>query len=293
MQPPPPTQDFILSVSPDSVNAVVGATTSSVSLSVEPVNGFADTVTITLQGVPVGVTVSPGLSFPVSPGKNDSITFSLSTSAALGPSPITIGGTSGTSGTLSHNTQLTLTVEAVVNTYQTGSVLYLESGNATDVARIGLETNWGGSIVEVSLNQVNFVNRHDTGREVQPSYRDGDNLQYNPTLGGDDADQGTPTITYTVAPDFLWVKAQPLQWYAEAYGGGLGNPILGDVLVEQTVPQLQPSPTPLKSTSRQLILVATCTRIPGKSSLLSTPIEITTGLLPTPDRVLGRTQPPQ
>jgi hypothetical protein len=81
---------------------------------------------------------------------------------------------------------------------------------------------------------------------VQPSYRDGDNLQYNPTLGGDDADQGTPTIAYTVAPDSLLVQAQPLQWYAEAYGGGLGNPILGDVLVQQTVSAVAAEPHTFK-----------------------------------------------
>lgn len=54
-------------------------------------------------------------------------------------------------------------------------MLYLESGTATDTARIGLETNWGGSLVEVSPNGTNFVNRHDTGREVQLDFRDGDN----------------------------------------------------------------------------------------------------------------------
>jgi len=48
--------------------------------------------------------------------------------------------------------------------------------------RIGLETAWGGSIVEVSLNGTNFVNAHDTGREVQPAFYDG-NAQYDPCAG--------------------------------------------------------------------------------------------------------------
>jgi hypothetical protein len=241
--PTQPTSDFMLSVSPASVNAAVGNITSSVSVSVEPINGFAAPVTINLQGVPAGVTVSTGTSFALSPGESQSITFSLSDSAVLGLSAITI---QGVNGALTHNAQLALTVESVVHTYLSGSVLYLESGNAIDLARIGVDTNWGGSIVEVSLNQVNFVNRHDTGREVQPSYRDGDNLSYNPTLGGDDFDQGSPTVTYTVSPDSLFVKAQPLQWYAEKYGGGFGNPILGDVLVEQTVTAVPAEPHTFK-----------------------------------------------
>jgi hypothetical protein len=239
MQSLPPSPDFSLSVSSASTNAVVGNAAPSVLLSVEPLNGFTGTVTITLLGVPAGVTVSPGLSFSASPGVSQAIAFSLSNSAALGPSAITIQGISGQS---SHSTQVTLTVESLVHTYQTGSVLYLESGSATDVARIGLETNWGGSIVEVSLNGINFVNRHDTGREVQPSYRDGDNQSYNPTLGGDDVDQGSPTLASTVASDSLFVQAQPLQWYSEVHGGGLGRPVLGDVLVEQTVTAVATEP---------------------------------------------------
>jgi hypothetical protein len=133
-----------------------------------------------------------------------------------------------------------------VHTYQIGSILYLESGSTVDTARIGLETNWGGSIVEVSVNGTEFVNRHDTGREVQPSYRDGDNLNYNPTLAGDGLDQGTPTASYTLTSDSLSIKAQPLQWYVDIYGGGIGHPIPGDVLVEQTVSAVTSEPHTFK-----------------------------------------------
>ena len=224
--------DFTVSLSPNSTSAVVGNMTSSVSILTSPQDGFTGTINIALQGIPVGVNAMPAANFSLDVGASQTVTFALSDSASIGPSTITI---LATSGKLSHSAQLTLTAEASVRTYQVGSVLYLESGSTTDIARVGLETNWGGSIVEVSLNGTNFVNRHDTGREVQPSYRDGDNLTYNPTLGGDDVDQGTPTITFTVAPDSLFVQAQPLQWYSELYGGGPGHPILGDVMVEQTV----------------------------------------------------------
>ena len=236
---PPPAQDFRLSLTPSSTNAVLGNVTPSVLLSVEPENGLTAAVSISLQGVPAGVVASPSSSFSLSAGVSQSISFSLSNSAPVGPTVITVAGTSGN---LSHTTQLTLTAEALVRTYQSGSLLYLESGNATDVARIGLDTNWGGSIVEVSLNGTEFVNRHDTGREVQPSYRDGDNLNYNPTLGGDNFDQGTPTNSYAVNPDSLYITAQPLQWYPNDYGGGAGNPVPGDVLVEQTVSAVTSEP---------------------------------------------------
>jgi len=231
-EPPPPIGDFAISVSPGTTSVIVGNTTPTVLISINPQNGFAGSVGVALLGLPKGVSAMPAASFSIDAGASETVTFAVADSAAVGPSTITI---QGTSGTLSHNTTLSLTAEASVRTYQSGSMLYLESGTATDTARVGLDTDWGGSIVEVSLNGSNFVNRHDTGREVQPSYRDGDNLNYNPTLAGDGIDQGTPTIAYAVNSDSLYIKAQPLQWLANAYGGVLGNPIPGDVLVEQTV----------------------------------------------------------
>jgi Bacterial Ig domain len=237
--PPPPVPDFAVSVSPSSTSAVVGNTTPDVLISINPLNGFTGTVNITLQGIPQGVAAAPAATFSVDSSASQSVRFAISDSAHVGPTPITI---LAASGTLSHGATLTLTAQAAVHTYQSGSMLYLESGTATDTGRVGLDTDWGGSIVEVSLNENNFVNRHDTGREVQPSYRDGDNLNYNPTLAGDGFDQGTPTIAYALTLDSLYIKAQPLQWLADAYGGATGHPIPGDVLVEQTVTAVNNEP---------------------------------------------------
>lgn len=135
-------------------------------------------------------------------------------------------------------------------TFQQGSVLILQNQTSTDTVQIGLETAWGGSIVEVSLNGTNYVNAHDTGREVQPAFYDG-NAKYdgcagctgswgwNPVLGGDEYDQGTPTIAQTITSNSLYTKAQSLQWNPGAFGGGPGSPVLGDVIVEQTITPLQ------------------------------------------------------
>lgn len=97
----------------------------------------------------------------------------MSPSAVVGMFSITV---LATSGRLSHSASVTLNTEPVVSvrTFQSGSVLYLESSADADVARVGIETAWGGSIVEVSLNGENFVNAHDAGREVQLARFDGD-----------------------------------------------------------------------------------------------------------------------
>jgi len=238
--PPPPVPDFSVSISPYSASAVLGSTTSTVTISISPQNGFGSPVTITLQGFPLGVDAMPSSSFSIDPGKSQTISFSVSASVITGAFPVTV---LGTSAALSHSVQLMLTTEPIVSvrTYQSGSVLYLESTANADTARIGLETQWGGSIVEMSLNGTNFVNMHDTGREIQAAQWDG-NAQYqsgafgwNPVQGGDKYDQGSPVLAQNLNNDSLYIKAQPYQWNPDDKGGGPGQPVLGDTYVETTV----------------------------------------------------------
>src|SRR5262249_15390342 len=142
--PPPPPPDFSLSVSPSSVSAQVGTTTAPVIISVNAQPGFSGSVTVALQGMPQGVTASPS-SFSLSAGTSQDVTFSVPDFAMVGSSSVTVQGMSGEKSHVGH---IMLTAQAIVRTYQVGSVLYLESGTATDTSRIGLETAWGGSIVE-------------------------------------------------------------------------------------------------------------------------------------------------
>jgi hypothetical protein len=214
-----------------------------VTVTVTPQNGFNGAVNIALQGMPTGVMASPSPSLTVAAGASQSVTFSVADSAGVGTSAISV---LATSGTLSHSAQIMLTADAVVHTYQSGTRLYLESGTATDTARLGLETMWGGSIVEVSVNGTEYVNRHDTGREVQPAFRSGNDLNWNPTLGGDLYDRGTPVIDQSLTANSLYIKAQPLQWAPDFYGGGPGQAIAGDMLVEQTVTAVTSSPHTFK-----------------------------------------------
>jgi hypothetical protein len=243
--PPPPVPDFTLSVSPVSASAVIGNNTSVITISFTPKNGFNSPVTVMLSGLPTGVIPPSDSPWTIQPGGGQTITFSVSAAAPIGVFPLTI---SGTSGSISHTAQLLLTSEPVVSahTYQAGSILYLESDSGSDVARVGLNTLWGGSIVEVSLNGTNYVNEHDTGREVQAAQWDGaaqyDNCAgctgvfgWNPVQAGDKWDNGSPVLSQTVASDSIYVKTQPNQWNPDDKGGGQNVPVLGDTFVEQTI----------------------------------------------------------
>jgi hypothetical protein len=243
--PPPPAPDFTVNVSPVSASAVVGNTSSAVTISFTPKNGFSSPVTVTLSGLPSGVTISPSSPLTIQPGASQTVSFSVSATAPTGVFPLNV---TGAGGPTSHTTQILLTSEPVVTvrTYQTGSTLYLESDSGTDVARIGLQMLWGGSIVEVDLNGTNFVNEDGTGREVQAAQWDGaaqyDNCAgctgvfgWNPVQAGDKWNNGSPVLAQTIAADSIYVKTQPLQWNPDDKGGGSSVPILGDTYVEQTI----------------------------------------------------------
>src|SRR5690349_1868280 len=72
--PPPPAGDFSLSVSPGSASIVVGNSTPAILVSINPQNGFAGTVNISLQGVPPGVSAMPAANFSVDAGTSHSVT---------------------------------------------------------------------------------------------------------------------------------------------------------------------------------------------------------------------------
>jgi len=57
--PPPPQPDFSLGFSQNSVSVQQGSTSSTINLSVNPLNGFAGSVQVTVTGLPVGVLSNP------------------------------------------------------------------------------------------------------------------------------------------------------------------------------------------------------------------------------------------
>src|SRR3974390_505108 len=87
----PPAQEFTISVSSPTVSADVGTSTPPVTVSVDPINGFAGSVSVQLQGVPAGVQPNPA-TFSVAAGGHQDVTFSLSTSAPVGTNAITLKG---------------------------------------------------------------------------------------------------------------------------------------------------------------------------------------------------------
>ncbi len=247
--------DFTFAVSPTSVTLGQGFTSVAIMSGASPLNGFqGPSVTVTLSGLPPGATTQPmfPLQVPVCGGDVNlqvdcellSPQFTITTTDAtpLGTVTLTLRASSGS---LAHEATLTMVTAPVVLALQQGTALYLESRANGHTARIGLDTAWGGAIVEVSMDGTNFVNRHDTGRDVQPALYDGaasypawgpgSAYGWNPVLAGDAYGRGSTVQMHTVSPGSLYTQSAPLQWWPDNFGGGASAPVAADMTFEQTV----------------------------------------------------------
>lgn len=113
---PKPTPDFTLSVTPSSQTLVAGAAGSAVTVTATALNNFAGSITVSISGVPSGVTASQP-TFMLSPTSIQSASASLTftapiTTASVAPT-ITF---SGTSGSLTHTATLALTLQGAAMT---------------------------------------------------------------------------------------------------------------------------------------------------------------------------------
>jgi glycoprotein endo-alpha-1,2-mannosidase len=117
--PPPPIADFSIAVSSSSVSTQVGATTSPITVSLNPQNGFTGPVTVTVSGFPNGINPSPPASFMLTSGTPQQVTFSAP--AAAGTFTVDF---QGVSGTLSHSASATLSVTPQPNPFLVSASYY-------------------------------------------------------------------------------------------------------------------------------------------------------------------------
>jgi len=123
--------DFSLSASPTSLSLAQGAK-QTVQISATAVNGFSQSVQVSVSGLPSGVTASPA-TFALMPGTPQQVSLSVSATAAPGQATITF---TGSAGMLNRTASLALTVTQVVTSPGVDAVTY-----HFDVARTGLNPN--------------------------------------------------------------------------------------------------------------------------------------------------------
>jgi hypothetical protein len=105
--PPIVPADFTMSVQPGSVTVTQGSSSTPAMIAVSPLHSFNGSVSVSISGLPSGVTTSPAVPFTITAGASQSVTFSAANSATLGPVNLTF---SGASGNLSHTAGATMSV---------------------------------------------------------------------------------------------------------------------------------------------------------------------------------------
>ena len=114
--PPSPTPDFSLSLSPNTETIVAGSTGTPVAVTATAANGFTGNITVTLSGLPTGVTAAPATLMLV-PSTPQTLTL---TAVATAPAATGTATLTATSGTLSHTAVLALTITAAPPPVPTG-----------------------------------------------------------------------------------------------------------------------------------------------------------------------------
>lgn len=101
-----PAADFMLAINPTSLTLTAGALGQGTAVTATAVNGFSGTVTVSVTGLPAGVTVAP-TTLTLTAGTPQTLTFTAAASAVAGMSNVSV---TGLSGSLTHTATLSLTV---------------------------------------------------------------------------------------------------------------------------------------------------------------------------------------
>jgi len=142
----PPQPSFTLSASPSSLTIQQGNSGTS-TITVNPLNGFSGSVTLSASGQPSGVTAG----FSPNPTTTTStLTLTVGSGAAPGTYTITVSGVSG-SLTASTNISLTVTASGPVVSFNPTSLTWgkVEVGK-TGAAKTETVTNTGASTLDIS-----------------------------------------------------------------------------------------------------------------------------------------------
>ena len=99
--------DFSIALSPSAITAAAGTSNTTFTATVSGQNGFNGTAQVAISGLPAGATISPASPFSVTAGSAQTVTLTLPSTAAAGNYTITA---TGTSGSLTHNSSLNLTI---------------------------------------------------------------------------------------------------------------------------------------------------------------------------------------
>ena len=150
--PPPPPPDFVISVLPIAATVPPGGVLLS-QITINAENGFNGSVSVSITGLPTGVTISPAASFTMSAGSQN-VTLSVANNANLGSFTLTV---QGTSGSLQHSASVALQVQqqpfsAFLVTLNNRELSFSQGGSASTIVGLSVNQNSGNPNYEVQFS---------------------------------------------------------------------------------------------------------------------------------------------
>jgi hypothetical protein len=134
--------NFSLSASPSSVTIIQGASGTS-TVTVTPENGFTGSVSLSVSGLPAGVTASFN---PSSTSTTSVLTLTASSTAAIGTVTVSV---TGTSGSLTNQTSITLNVNPTGNftlSASPSSLSFIQGTSGTSTITVSPLSGFNGSV---------------------------------------------------------------------------------------------------------------------------------------------------
>jgi len=245
-----PGADFTLTATPATVLLRPNGE-SMVTLSVNPRNGFSDTIIVSFSVASPGVSITPTGPLIAAPGTSLQIHVAAQPGIPTGSYPVTIVGTAKTR---SATASLALSVIPPVYTFRSDSLLILDRVEGGDSLRVAVNLSKGGAIVAADLNGKSFINAADHSRGGQVSLSDGNGhydcdgcgVGFNPTQAADRYGHASPILATEIGSDYVYVKTQLNQWYPDNKNGGPSQPALTDVVLEQWVRAVPTEPRAIR-----------------------------------------------
>ena len=166
---------FTLSASPNSQTVNPGGS-SSYSVSVGALNGFSDSVNLSVSGLPTGATATFSPTSPAA-GSSSLLTVTTTTSTPAGSSTFTITGTDSNSS-LTHTTSATLVVSSSIGS--SANVISIDFVGqdvpmaSTEIAGVVAEPNWNDANSAISSSPLVLVDDTGTGTTATATWTSND-----------------------------------------------------------------------------------------------------------------------
>ncbi|HET7184318.1 MAG TPA: protease pro-enzyme activation domain-containing protein [Terriglobales bacterium] len=209
-----PAPSYTLSASPGSLTIVQGSQGFS-TIAITPLNGFSGTVALSASGLPGGVTASFN---PATAATSSTLTFAASGTAAIGTTVVTI---TGTSGSLTRQTQITLTVNpppSYTLSASPSSLNVIQGGQSSSTITINPLNGFSGTValsasglpsgVTASFNPASTTGTSTLTFTAGATAVTGSVIVTITGTSGSLTASTTISLTVTLAPDF-YLSASP------------------------------------------------------------------------------------